>query len=221
MAVAAGIAALEGLPYDDVVELSRRVGRGKRSSVGMHGFAGGGMILEGGKRGTRDFGPLLSRVVLPEEWRFVLLLPREGAGLSGTAEVKAMNALPSVAEDVTAEMCRTLLIELLPAAIEADFDTFADRLDYFGHLAGACFASVQGGPYAEGIAAESVAILREFGGRGIAQSSWGPGVFCVCPDEHAAEDLSSRFPQHPAMKLREIVVAKADNRGAVVRVNLC
>lgn len=220
LAVAAGMAAIEGLPYDNVIELGQRVGRGKRSSVGMHGFAAGGLILEGGKRGSSDFGPLLSRVVVPEQWRFVLLLPRDGSGLSGAAEIQAMAALPSVPQETTAEMCRVLMIELLPAAVEADFDTFADRLECFGRLAGECFSSVQGGPYARGPAAESVVMLREAGGRGIAQSSWGPGVFCVCTDEAAAEGLRGRLAEHAAMAAREIVIAGADNQGATVRVGV-
>ncbi len=217
LAVAAGIAALQGRPRDDVVQLGQCVRRGKRSSVGMHGFAGGGMILEGGKRRDESVGPLITRVALPETWRFVLLLPRGSSGLSGTAEEHAITCLPPVPTQVTAEMCRILLIELLPAAIEADFDAFADRLEQFGKLAGSCFASAQGGTYATGQAAESVEILRGLGARGIAQSSWGPGVFCVCPNDTAAAELRSHLEELPRAASREIVVARADNRGALVK----
>ncbi len=217
LAVAAGVAALEGLPNDKVAELAHRVDRGKRSAVGMHGFAGGGMILEGGKRTPQGFGPLITRIALPEAWHFVLLVPRDCAGLSGAEEVKAIGRLPSVPEEVTAEMCRLLLIELLPAAIEGDYEAFADRLEKFGKLAGQCFASVQGGPYAAGKAAEAVQILRDAGGRGISQSSWGPGVFAVCGNETAAEELCERLHKLPDTESREIVIAKPDNAGAVLK----
>jgi len=217
MAVATGIAAMEGRPHDDVVQLGRRMKRGKRSSVGTHGFASGGMILEGGKRNDEAFGPLITRVALPDSWRFVLLLPRNIAGLSGTAEEDAMTSLPPVPLGLTGEMCRVLLIDLLPAAVEADFDSFVDGLEHFGKLAGGCFSQAQGGPYATGQAAESVKILRNLGGRGIAQSSWGPGVFCVCPSDDAAEVLREGLAKLPDATSREVVVAKADNHGAVVR----
>lgn len=217
LAVAAGIAALEGLPHDNVAELAQRVNRGKRSSVGMHGFAGGGMILEGGKRNPSGFGPLITRVTLPETWRFVLLLPHDAAGLSGADETKAIQGLPSVPEEATAEMCRLLLIELLPAAVEGDYEVFADRLEQFGKLAGECFASVQGGPYAAGRAAEAVQILQELGGRGIAQSSWGPGVFAVCANDAEAAELCERLHKLPDADSRELVIAKADNHGAVLK----
>ena len=128
-----------------------------------------------------------------------------------------MTRLPPVPHEVTAEMCRILLIELLPAAVEADFEAFADALEHFGKLAGSCFSHAQGGPYALGPATESVEMLQALGGRGIAQSSWGPGVFCVCPSEEAAAALRNHLTERSDATTREIVVAKADNRGAVVQ----
>src|SRR5262245_5116725 len=51
LAVARGVAALRGLDGLSAEQLAARVGRGGRSAVGGHGFARGGVPLDGGPRG--------------------------------------------------------------------------------------------------------------------------------------------------------------------------
>jgi beta-RFAP synthase len=79
----------------DAVELARAVGRGRRSCVGVYGFSGGGLIVEGGRflsadlaredDATRAFSPLLARVHLPAAWRCVVFGMHDAVGLHGDA----------------------------------------------------------------------------------------------------------------------------------------
>src|ERR1051326_983522 len=58
LAVAKALALAGGQPGWNAVELAGRVGRGRRSAVGVHGFEHGGLIVEGGKQGTEAVAPL-------------------------------------------------------------------------------------------------------------------------------------------------------------------
>ncbi|MFM8890511.1 MAG: hypothetical protein ACKOTB_02610, partial [Planctomycetia bacterium] len=101
---------------EEAVAMARVVGRGRRSSVGVYGFAGGGLILEGGRiaagipgdedDATRPFSPLLVRAHVPEAWRCVLFLLRDSSGLHGEAEKQAFRTLPPVPVDVTEKLAR-------------------------------------------------------------------------------------------------------------------
>src|SRR5256885_2047192 len=70
-----------------------RVGRGKRSALGVHGFAQGGFLVEAGKRDADGVAPLTARADFPEDWRVVLVLPPWGQGLHGAAEGRALQGL--------------------------------------------------------------------------------------------------------------------------------
>ncbi|MEK6236893.1 MAG: hypothetical protein N2C14_19465, partial [Planctomycetales bacterium] len=128
--------------------LAGGVGRGKRSSIGSHGFAWGGLLVESGKRHATEISPLTCRTNLPDAWRFVLARPLREQGLSGDGERRAFGGLPPVPVETTAELCREALTGLLPAARVGGFAEFSGSLYRFGQLAGKCFAAAQGGTFA-------------------------------------------------------------------------
>ena len=70
------------------VRLAELVGRGERSAIGTHGFAQGGLLVEGGKAAGESVSPLVSRLELPADWALVLLIDRGQRGLSGAAGSK-------------------------------------------------------------------------------------------------------------------------------------
>src|SRR4029079_11549235 len=101
LAVGAALNAFAGLPSQTPQELALSVGRGLRSAVGSYGFVYGGLIVEQGKLPEEPISPLDCRLDLPAEWRFVLVRPRQLAGLAGADESAAMAALPAVPPEVT------------------------------------------------------------------------------------------------------------------------
>ena len=187
LAVAAGMATFGGaargsVPVSDrdAVGWAQQVGRGERSAIGTHGFARGGLLVEGGKRAAGAVSPLIARLELPDAWRFVLLIDRQRQGLSGASERQAFAELPPTAANVTAALCRELLVELLPAAAEGDFEAFGESLYRYGHEAGLLFAQRQGGAYAPGLQTELVAWLRARGVRRRRAKFVGAERFCAC-----------------------------------------
>ncbi len=95
LAVARALAAAWGLVLD-APALARRVGRGLRSALGVHGFAHGGFLVESGKRGDDDgLAPLAARAPFPPQWRLVLATPSAALGLHGREERQAFARLVS------------------------------------------------------------------------------------------------------------------------------
>ncbi len=216
LAVAAGVTALRGLPPLSARMLSRLAGRGERSSIGIHGFEHGGLLVEAGKRTPGEIGPLVARVELPGDWRILVLVPRRAAGLSGDAERQAFSSLPPVPRDVTAALTREALLELLPAAVEADFAAFSQSLYRFGCLAGSCFATAQEGTFLDPQTAATVATLRSLGVEGVAQTSWGPSVAALLPSVAAGVQLMGDLQHHPLSDAYELLLAAPLNCGARV-----
>lgn len=198
-------------------ELARRVGRGLRSALGVHGFEQGGFLVEAGKRGDEGLSPLAVRVAFPEAWRVVLALPRQAPGLHGPDEQGAFRKLAESAAVVrTDALCRLVLLGLLPALAEGDVEVFSEALFEFNARVGEAFAGVQGGPYAGPRVTELVTFLRGQGVRGVGQSSWGPAVFAVVGDEGEAADLTTRTRRQFGLSADEAFVTRACNGGAVV-----
>ena len=211
----------------DVVELARAVGRGRRSCVGIYGFSGGGLIIEGGRfvtadragenDATRSFSPLLARVQLPEAWRCVVFGMRTAVGLHGDAEKQAFASLPPVPREISAELSRIALMELWPAAVEEQFAEFSDALLRYGLLAGKPFEQASSClPYAQTMA-DLIETLQAWGVRGCGQSSWGPTVMACCESAAAADSLVERFTATELARHYNTLIARFDDQGAIVR----
>lgn len=212
----------------DSMELARVVGRGRRSCVGVYGFSRGGLIVEAGRTirdeagpdddSTRDFSPMVARVRLPSAWRCVLLVARDATGISGEAERAAFSRLPPVPREITAELSRLALLDLLPAAVEGKFIEFSLAVRAYGALAGKPFESEAARlPYAKATA-DLLDLLAELGTPGCAQSSWGPAVMACCETLDKAGGLVERLESLGLGRHHEMVITKFDAQGAVLRV---
>jgi beta-RFAP synthase len=210
------------------MELARVVGRGRRSCVGVYGFSRGGLIVEAGRmirdeadaddNVTRSFSPMVARVRLPQSWRCVLLVAREAAGISGEAEREAFKRLPPVPREITAELSRLALLELLPAAVEGKFIEFSLAVRNYGLLAGKPFETESSKlPYAKATA-DLIELLAELGAPGCAQSSWGPAVMACCESLDRAGSLVDRLESLGLGRHHDMVITKFDTQGGVLRV---
>ncbi|MBI1348126.1 beta-RFAP synthase [bacterium] len=189
LAIAAGLQRLCQQETSSAVELAAHIGRGQRSAIGVHGFDQGGWLIEAGKRDGEAISPLVARIASPNEWRWVLITPRETPGLSGSAELQAFRQMDSMPQALTAELCRLLLMECWPALQAGDFTALSEGLWEYGQQVGRFFAAVQGGVFADARMCELAHQLRTWGQQGIAQSSWGPTIAVLCRDADQAEHL--------------------------------
>lgn len=222
LATGAALARLHGVDLP-TRELAAAMGRGLRSGVGIATFDAGGFIVDGGHPGLKLAEPVRpSDVVLrqdfPDDWRFVLLLPRTDPGLSGTNEAKAFMDLGST-KAITDIICRTVMLHLLPGLAERDVVKFGQALTEVDVQTGRFFHQAQGGVYREGAAREAVGVMLSAGAYGAGQSSWGPCLYALVDDanEAAVRRAAELFLVKKGGGGR-VLVARARNTGAEVIV---
>ncbi len=209
LATARALAELFDTPRD-AAGLATAVGRAQRSAIGTWAFEQGGFLLEGGRRSGRETpATLLLRRAMPEAWRAVLVIPEVEAGLSGQAEERAFRELPPPPASLVERIAHRVLMGVLPALAEADLPSFGRAVTEVQVLVGEMFAPVQGDRFASAPAAALVADMLAMGAAGAGQSSWGPAVFGLFPDEASAAAVAHRLAGRGA-----VVVTGFANGGA-------
>jgi len=215
IAVAHGLDYLYGHQHP-LDQLATFVERGKRSALGVHGFQRGGFLVDGGKRQETDLGTLVAHHTVRPDWRILLITPPETQGLSGTAEEEAFAELAQMPFEVTSRLCYLVLMEILPALQESDFDAFSAAIYEYGASVGDYFAPIQGGRYADPQMRRLVDWLRERGVQGVGQSSWGPSIFAFCEGAAQASFLKSEILLQPDYQNCRMEIVHPLNNGARV-----
>ena len=197
-------------------ELARCTGRGERSAVGTYGFVHGGLIVDGGKEDGQLLGSLRTQVVIPSDWRVVLIRSSAEAGLSGRREVSAFRSLPTAIPQMTSQLQQIVVSQMLPALTRHDCTCFGEAVYQFGKTSGTMFSKIQGGPFASTAIERLVDEIREFGVAGAGQSSWGPTVFAITQSEAEAWQLANWLRAKDGMASASIRVATPNNQGASI-----
>jgi beta-RFAP synthase len=198
-------------------ELAVLSGRGQRSGIGIAAFDHGGLLIDGGRRMEADsqgIPPLLARYDFPEDWRILLVLDKQLAGVHGEHERAAFEQLPPFSESLAAHLCRHVLMQAMPALLERDLYAFGQAIQVLQSHVGDYFAPVQGGRYAS---AEVAAVLQYLSASGVAcfgQSSWGPTGFAVFADAASAEGHLSQLKTKFAQCGLSWIICSGYNRGA-------
>jgi beta-ribofuranosylaminobenzene 5'-phosphate synthase len=219
LAVGKALGMSENIADLSILDIAQKVGRGQRSSLGIHGFEKGGFLVEGGKRTADSVSPLLVQVAFPPEWRLVLVMPSCHQAMSGETERQAFMHLQKNTGQIDG-LCRLVLLGLLPALAERDLPSFGTALHEYNARAGEAFAAVQGGRYAHAKIAEAIKFARSQGALGAGQSSWGPVVFAVVGDEDQGQFLAKGYRRHFDLNETDVTMTKARNRGAEAFLDL-
>lgn len=212
LAVAAAMARLEGQDFTPDA-FAASLDRGNRSGVGLCAFTEGGLIVDGGRGPDGGPPPVIARLPYPEAWRVVLILDSSMAGVHGTREVEAFRDLPRFPEAQAAEICRIVLMQILPAVALAEPQGFGAGITRIQDLIGDHFAPHQGGRYASAAVAQVLANVAAQGVPGYGQSSWGPTGFVLMPTEAEARALVAGLDRGGPLQFR---IARGRNSGASV-----
>ncbi len=129
---------------------------------------------------TGPFPPVVARHDVPEEWRFVLVLPDAKPGRSGDDEDASMRSAveradPTIADDIASILVR----RTLPAIAEDDPERFGCSVAEIGRRNGAWYADEQGGVYRPPVGELVTEMETSPAVFGAGQSSWGPAVYGV------------------------------------------
>jgi beta-ribofuranosylaminobenzene 5'-phosphate synthase len=197
------LATLAGVAnaYDRAVrvrEAAPDLGRGGRSGVGVAAFEAGGFVLDAGhptarfttarpRRGEWTVPAVSARHEVPDDWRFLLVVPETTPGRSDEAEDESMRAVVERADPETADRVAGVVTRrLLPAIAEGAVERFGAAVEEVGRLNGAWYADEQGGVYRPPVGAVVATLSDDPAVFGAGQSSWGPTVYGVTDRERAA-----------------------------------
>lgn len=196
-------------------ELARLLGRGARSGIGIAAFDAGGLLLDCGP-GRGSPAPVLARVAWPPAWRVLLVVDRQSRGLAGTEEARALAELAPLGPDAAARLAHAAIMQILPAAHEADFAPFARGVSELQRVLGDYFAPAQNGSrYTSAAVGRLIEWIGANAEAGVGQSSWGPTGFAFFPSQAAAQQALERARAAGVVESHlQLCVVGGRNRGA-------
>ncbi|WP_456482194.1 beta-ribofuranosylaminobenzene 5'-phosphate synthase [Methanopyrus sp.] len=206
LSAAVGTLEAHGVGRYDVRELADALGRGGTSGIGVAAFERGGFIVDGGhvfgpggKEGFKPSAasgevppaPVISRLEVPEDWRFVLAIPEVKRGAHGDEEVDIFRRYCPVPAREVGEICRWVLMVMMPAVVEDDPEDFGRAVDA---IQGLGFKRVEVG-LQHPVVGEMMEVARNAGAYGAGLSSFGPTVYAVC-DSSSARDVARELEMY-------------------------
>lgn len=215
LAIGMGLNRFYGLEIS-VRDIARITDRGARSGIGIGVFEQGGLVVDGGRGPATVTPPLLARMAVPEDWRFILIFDQRGQGLHGEQEINAFKQLPPFPRREAERLCYLLLMQALPAIAEGNLSEFGAVISELQAAVGEHFAPVQGGIFTSPEVAEAINCLRRQGAVAIGQTSWGPTGFCAVQGQERAEALVSQLRRQFAASQLSFMVVSARNQGAEI-----
>lgn len=218
LAVGAGLKRLHGLDLG-TQDIATLIGRGARSGIGIAVFEQGGLLVDAGRGERTRTPPVIARLEMPPDWRFLIVLDQSDQGLHGGEEIAAFKALRAFPEAEAARLCHLLLMRGLPAVLEGDIEAFGSVITALQASVGDYFAPAQGGRFTSARVRQALGFMADHGAVGIGQSSWGPTGFCLVDNPERAERLLllAREAMAPMDTLR-FEIATPRQRGADIRV---
>ncbi len=171
--------------------------RGTRSGIGLAAFSHGGFILDGGQPTKQTLAeqkqstapPPIARLDFPEEWWIILIFDFKQRGIHGPAERKAFVDLPPYSAALAADLCRLVVMQILPAVASADFNAFSQAITELQAAVGDHFATAQNGRFSSPLVADALSWMARNGVKGYGQSSWGPTGFAFTQSKSEAKSL--------------------------------
>ena len=201
----------------DPWKLARLAHRAERSAIGTAGFRSGGFLVDRGQTTDSSEANRVQRISVPETWRFLLIRPTSVQGISGDRERQFFHQRVQMPTMLVTRLGQQIDQQIIPAVVEGDFRTFAEKLEEYGDAVGSFYASEQGDIFAHPVIRSLVRQLRSQGIVGAAQSSWGPGICIPAESQGHAESIQQRIPTSMNGTALLTSISEPLNIGATVR----
>ncbi|NYT06217.1 MAG: DUF98 domain-containing protein [Methanomicrobiales archaeon] len=210
-----------------VREMAAVVGRGGTSGIGTGAFDSGGFLVDGGHSFGKDCEktaflpssyapgvrppPVTVRHPFPDDWHILLVTPHPDTRISGTHEKDVFTRHCPVAAEEVREVCRQLVMRILPGVVDHDLDLFGTGINSIQETG---FKKVERSLQAP-VIHRLLGGLCDAGAACSGLSSFGPTVYAITDSnpgglEQAARDLLDGTDA-------AITTTHADNGGARVR----
>jgi len=202
-------------------EIAKELQRAQRSGVGTYAFKSGGFIVDGGHTAEypRGVPPLIFRAEVPEDWLFVVGLPKVNQRISGARENDAFKRMPKPSAEKVGKVARAVIIQMIPSILNKDIKSFGDAMTTLDTTFGESWIEIQGGKYSHPLVETGIGFLVKEDVYGVGQSSWGPAFYGLVQGEDEAKRVSLRLQRFLEEKGGgEAFYTKANNRGAEITV---
>jgi len=217
LAVGTAISELYDLNLNPTT-IAKLTGRGGTSGIGVAAYEFGGFLVDGGHKGKTEFlpssasgkfgpGPIIARHFFPD-WAIVLAIPNL-RGASDKREIDVFQKQCPLPLNEVQELCHVILMEMLPAVVEHDIESFGRSIDRVQTI-GFKRRELELQPFC----AHLVQFMRENGAIGAGMSSFGPVVYGITDGKQLEKAVRSYLNDTIGGKVRAV---KAQNTGAYVQ----
>lgn len=220
--------------------VAQKLGRARRSAIGVAAFVEGGLILDMGRvdlwepRGPemprsqyegctenlpRVHGTQRAVKVACPKWPLVVLLFSSGQVFSEDAEEKIFAAIAPTEEDErTADQMRATAELVVDAARKHDFEAFVEQLGAYGTFAGKFFRPYQGGHFSSRHAEPIARFTKQQWSLPVLQSSWGPVVAIPARTLAHARRIRETLLEEFGDVIRNSWISSVAQRGAILTI---
>ncbi|MFX1488964.1 MAG: beta-ribofuranosylaminobenzene 5'-phosphate synthase [Promethearchaeota archaeon] len=226
LAIITAITKLKNINHLSTEHLTRLVGRGGTSGIGWKGFETGGFILDGG----HDFGTgkeketflpssasastnpalTISRHNIPENWRFVLVIPNVKKGAFGDEEIRVFKNYAPIPQDEVNEVSHQIIMKIMPGILKNDLLCFGEGLKRIQNIG---FKKIEI-ELQHDIVKSLLTFFKEFGLKAYGMSSFGPSVIGIVESDSEAEELLKEVQKNQKNGGGHIYICKPNNAGA-------
>ncbi|MHA1913496.1 MAG: beta-ribofuranosylaminobenzene 5'-phosphate synthase [Promethearchaeota archaeon] len=228
LAIINAIARLKDINHLTSEQLTQIVKRGGTSGIGWRGFETGGFILDGGHdfgkgREKETFLPssavssvnpalTISRHIIPENWRFVLVIPNVKKGAYGDEEISVFQNYAPIPKSEVNEVSHQILMKIIPGIIKNDLNCFGEGLKRIQNIG---FKKIEIELQHE-IVKNLLHFFEDCGLKAYGMSSFGPSVIGIVESESKAEDLLKAVQKNQKNGGGHIYICKPNNTGAKI-----
>ncbi|MGP3666816.1 MAG: beta-ribofuranosylaminobenzene 5'-phosphate synthase [Candidatus Bathyarchaeota archaeon] len=199
LAIAKCLAEVYGI-VADARRFAEIMGRGGTSGIGVAAFEGGGFIVDGGHsfgkgKQKKSFlpshfsraspAPLLVRYSLPEDWFFVICIPKVNRRVFGLHEFKIFRRYCPIPSEEVCKLTRIILMKILPSIVERKIEDLGSALTEIQSI-GFKKIEVQ---LQHKVVKDLIKWMLENGACGAGLSSFGPAVYGLVKGKKKAEKL--------------------------------
>jgi beta-ribofuranosylaminobenzene 5'-phosphate synthase len=200
LALAYAISKELDVPFNGIEGLARLVGRGGTSGIGVRAFDKGGFILDCG----HSFGagkekssclpssasnarpaPQVLRCDIPDDWRFVLVMPLNDEGSHGKSEVDIFKSSFPLEEGEIGRVCRVILMQMVPGILEKDIESFGGAINKLQEIG---FKNIEV-KLKSPLVPNLLSIMNHAGSYGSGMSSFGPTVYGLTNNNKKAYEI--------------------------------
>lgn len=228
LAIAVAITKLKNINDISLKDLTRLVNRGGTSGIGWKGFEKGGFIVDAGHEfgkgkeketflpssASQNANPALTilRHPIPEQWRFVLVIPNVKKGAYGDEEISIFQSHAPIPKEEVNEVSHQILMKIVPGIIKNDLECFGEGLKRIQNIG---FKKVEIFLQHE-IVKKTLAFFEDYGVKAFGMSSFGPSVIGIVESDDEANNLLKAVQLHLNGNLGHIYLCKPNNYGAKI-----